>query len=118
MPGVRETGVTAAREALQLPRRLAIQLMAHAQRLAEGEVLRGTLVGSGPASLQFRAGDPPKDAPVWAWVCPQPPAGSPPLPAGLPRVLTIGLDTKGVLQLRCWEVEGTELRERDLRISG
>lgn len=118
MPRLRDAGVSAA---LKLPRRLAIQVMAHAQKLDAGKALRGYLSGTDPTALRFVPGDPPAKPqagqPVWAWVCPQPTTGAPPLPAGLPRVLTVGLDTKGVLQLRCWEAGGDTLQERDLHIA-
>lgn len=104
--------------ALQLPRRLAIRLLAHAQKLPPGEALRGALYGTAPPALEFRPGDVPKGAAVWAWVAAQPVTGDPvPDGEGQKRVMTIGLDTKGVLQLRCWEAEGAGLRERKLQIS-
>ncbi len=106
-------------ETLQLPRRLAIQLLAHAQKLAPGAPLQGALYGSAPPTLKFRPGEVPKGAAVWAWVAAQPESGEPASAAdGRGRVMTIGLDTKGVLQLRCWEPDGPRMRERDLQISG
>ena len=91
--------------ALILPRRLAIALLAEAQKSAGSQVsgvitardgLPGSVVaGAAPAGevwARYRSGDQPDDANG--------------------RQLLISLDTKGVLQLRCWE----GAVERELRI--
>ena len=103
---------------LCLPRRLAIELLAHAQRLPAGESISGFLAGTAPEAVRFQAGAPPASAPVWSWVRAQDGAGAPSgIPPGAPRVLTVALDTKGVLQLRCWEpAGGAAVRECVLRI--
>ena len=104
-------------EPLLIPRKLAIQLLAHAQQLPAGEGIQGLIHGTSSASLRFLPGDLTPDSKAWASVRPQS-SRSPPdaLPQGAARLLTVALDTKGVLQLRCWEPAAGKPVERNLKI--
>ena len=123
MPGLWERCVNS--EPLLIPRRLAIQLLAHAQQLPAGEGIQGMVASQKNEllSLHFVAGSAgaiakiPPGATAWAWVQPQS-SRSPPdaLPQGAARLLTVALDTKGVLQLRCWEPAAGKPVERNLKI--
>ena len=95
-------------DALILPRRLAIALLAEAQKAA-GAPVHG-LIGARdgvPVSVLPGASAPPAGQTVWGHY-----RSGGEAPAQAPRHLLISLDTKGVLQLRC--MEGA--RERELRI--
>ena len=112
-------------EPLFLPRRLAIRLLAEAQKSPNGEI--HGLVGakdqepvsvhpasSGLDQAALRA----RGETLWAVYRSQPAAAM--APAGssddCARFLAVSLDTKGVLQLRCWKFEGGIPRERILKI--
>lgn len=96
---------------LIIPRRLAIALLAEAQRHEQGPVhgVIGARDGV-PMSVCPGAALPPAPGEtVWAHyrsgtIAPEAQAG---------RQLLISLDTKGVLQLRCWEGDTVE---RELHI--
>ena len=84
--------------ALMLPRRLAIALLAEAQK-AGGSAVSGVITARDgmPATLVPGAG--PAGAEVWARY-----RSGTDVPDDRPgRQLLISIDTKGVLQLRCWE---------------
>jgi hypothetical protein len=102
MPGVR------AMSALILPRRLAIALLAEAQRAA-GAAVSGVITAREgvPATVVPDPADVASDE-VWARY--RSGAEGPDAKPG--RQLLISIDTKGVLQLRCWE----DAAERELRI--
>lgn len=97
---------------LIIPRRLAIALLAEAQRHEQGPV-RGVIGARDGVPVSVRPG---RDAPtggetLWARYH----SGlEPDMDEG--RQLLISLDTKGVLQLRCWERRGAAGSERELRI--
>lgn len=129
-----------------LPRALALRLLAYAQQSPEHRVCG--LVGadaSGPVSLRPLpnvADDTSETAAVdeadlaqqrdeleacgqrvWGGFhsCPQGIEGEADLHvAGLPEGLRLvaALDVRGVLQLRCWLVEGDNAHERELKLSG
>ena len=99
-------------DALILPRRLAIALLAEAQKAA-GAPVQG-LIGARdgvPVSVLPGAADVPAGQTVWGHYR----SGGEP-PPGAARQLLISIDTKGVLQLRCKEAAGKKMAERELRI--
>ena len=98
-----------ANEPLIIPRRLAIALLAEAQK-ASGAEVRGVIVARDgvPTSVQPGASDAPKGEVLWAHYR----SGTDGAPRGKGRELLISIDTKGVLQLRCWDAAA----ERELRI--
>jgi len=96
---------------LIIPRRLAIALLAEAQRHEQGPVhgVIGARDGV-PVSVSPGVALPPVPGEtVWAYY--RSGTAAPEAKAG--RQLLISLDTKGVLQLRCWEPGAVE---RELRI--
>lgn len=98
---------------LIIPRRLAIALLAEAQR-AEGGPVHGVIGAREgvPVSVCPGARKPKLSAEtIWAAYH----SGAEP-EGGEGRQLLISLDTKGVLQLRCWEQRGVAGAERELRI--
>ena len=110
--------MTAAPEAggapLIIPRRLAIALLAEAQR-ADGGVVRGIIGARDGVPVTVRPGQaaqPAAGEAVWARYS----SGTHQPDDGAGRQLLISLDTKGVLQLRCWDRESGRAVERELRI--
>lgn len=107
------SAAAAAAAPLIIPRRLAIALLAEAQK-AEGGPVRGVIGARDGVPVSVRPG---ARAPatsgetVWAHYH----SGLQP-EAGEGRQLLISLDTKGVLQLRCWEQRGSAGSERELHI--
>jgi hypothetical protein len=96
--------------ALILPRRLAIALLAEAQRAGKDAVSGVIAAHDGvPVSVQPGGAD---SAAVWARY--RSGASEPDLAPG--RQLLISIDLKGVLQLRCWENTAGTPAERELRI--
>jgi [CysO sulfur-carrier protein]-S-L-cysteine hydrolase len=97
---------------LIIPRRLAIALLAEAQR-AEGGPVRGVIAARDgvPAALHRGEAAPEPGESVWARYRSE--AGPEPTQD---RELLISLDTKGVLQLRCREPGDGGVIERELRI--
>ena len=95
-------------DALIIPRRLAIALLAEAQKAA-GAPVQG-LIGARdgvPVSVLPDASAVPAGQDVWGHY-----RSGGHVPKGAARALLISIDTKGVLQLRCEEASG----ERELRI--
>ncbi len=107
-------GAGPAAEPLIIPRRLAIALLAEAQRAA-GAAVQGVIGARDgvPVSVQPGAGGAPAGETLWARYH----SGTGAAPPGEGRQLMISIDTKGVLQLRCWEAAGREMTERELRIT-
>jgi hypothetical protein len=107
--------MTPAREddPLILPRRLAIALLAEAQKAA-GAPVHGVIGARDgvPVSLRPGSGTAADGESVWARYRSgaQEPDGAP------GRQLLISLDTKGVLQMRCWERRDQATIEREIRI--
>ena len=99
-------------EPLIIPRRLAIALLAEAQRAA-GEPVHGVIGARDgvPVSVLPGTTEVPSGQDVWAQYRSGGEAA-----AGPDRQLLISLDTKGVLQLRCEEGAGKGRVERELRI--
>jgi len=92
--------------ALILPRRLAIALLAEAQKAA-GSPVSGVITARDGVPVAVIPG---QAQPGEVWARYRSGAAEPDAAPG--RQLLISIDLKGVLQLRCWE--GTV--ERDLRI--
>lgn len=93
--------------ALILPRRLAIALLAEAQKAA-GEPVTGVITARGGVPVAVRPGASTAGDEVWARY--RSGAAQPDSAPG--RQLLISIDTRGVLQLRCWEGAA----ERELHI--
>lgn len=102
-----------AGEPLIIPRRLAIALLAEAQRAA-GAPVQGVIGARDGVPVSVRAGTAPAAAGESVWARYRSGTDGPDADAG--RQLLISLDTKGVLQLRCWEGGGPAPVERELRI--
>jgi hypothetical protein len=96
-------------DGLILPRRLAIALLAEAQK-AGGEPVRGVIGARDGVPVSVRPGPGGAASGEAVWARYRSGLGEP--EAGGGRQLLISIDTKGVLQLRCWD-EGVE---RELRI--
>jgi hypothetical protein len=97
---------------LILPRRLAIALLAEAQKAAGAPVSGVIGARDGvPAALYANADAAAGGETLWARYRSGAAADT---RAG--RQLLISVDTKGVLQLSCWESQGTKAIERELRI--
>jgi hypothetical protein len=98
---------------LIIPRRLAIALLAEAQKAA-GEPVRGVIGARDgvPVSVRPSSATTAGDETVWAHY--RSGTGEPDAQEG--RQLLISVDTKGVLQLRCWERDRQAAVERELRI--
>ena len=95
--------------ALILPRRLAIALLAEAQKAGEAPVSGVIGARDGvPVSVRPGSGGAASGESVWAHY--RSGTGTP--DGGGGRQLLISIDTKGVLQLRCWDAGS----ERELRI--
>lgn len=99
-----------ATDPLILPRRLAIALMAEAQK-AGGDPVAGVITAhdGAPASVQPGGAD---SAAVWARYR----SGVSEPDAAPGRQLLVSIDLKGVLQVRCFENSGGAPAERELRI--
>lgn len=102
----------AAREPLIIPRRLAIALLAEAQRAA-GAPVQGVIASRDgvPVAVLPGADAAPAGQAVWARY-----HSGGERAAGDERQLLISIDTKGVLQLRCQESAAQGRVERELRI--
>lgn len=100
--------------ALIIPRRLAIALLAEAQK-ADGGPVRGIIGARDGVPVAVHPGAvraPAAGETVWARY--RSGADAPDSAEG--RQLLISLDTKGVLQLACWDLAATGPVERELRI--
>src|SRR5689334_11652584 len=85
-------------DALVLPRRLAIALLAEAQKAA-GAPVHGVITMRDGVPADVRPGLDAGAEPVWARYR----SGATEPDAAPGRQLLISIDLKGVLQLRCWE---------------
>ena len=100
--------------ALILSRRLAIELLAEAQR-AGAEPVSGVITAKDGAPVSVQPGgaeETPRPAAVWARY--RSGVIEPDLAPG--RQLLISIDLKGVLQLRCFENSAGKAEERELHI--
>ena len=96
-----------------IPRRLAIALLAEAQK-AGGAPVQGVIGARDGVPVSVRPGMATSTDPETIWARYRSGTESPEVREG--RELLISIDTKGVLQLRCWEVAGKGTVERELRI--
>lgn len=105
-------------EPLFLPRRLAIRLLAEAQKAPGGEThgwvgeKNGEPVSVWPAAPDAQQRLEQSGETIWASYHLHAGAAGP----SAVRQLIMSLDTKGVLQLRCWECEAGACIERILKI--
>ena len=99
-----------APEPLIIPRRLAIALLAEAQKAA-GTAVSGVITARDGVPSSVIPGEVARGE-VWARYR----SGADRPDASSGRQLLISIDTKGVLQLRCWESSGKNTVERELRI--
>ncbi len=97
-------------EPLIIPRRLAIALLAEAQKAA-GSPVSGVIGARDGVPVSVRPGADAAEGEEAVWARYRSGAGESDARKG--RQLLISIDTKGVLQLRCWEDGGVE---RELRI--
>lgn len=104
-------------EPLQIPRRLAIALLAEAQKHEAGPV-QGVIGARAGVPVSVRSGPEAGAAALQAgeavWARYRSGAREPDAAPG--RQLLISVDTKGVLQLRCWECADRGLQERSLAV--
>lgn len=106
--------------ALVMPRRLAMQIL-HAAQIAQPDSIRGVVAASSgvPSTLHLGAAALTDEESAWAqlWSHPQAPA----IPQASELVadqlcLVVSLNTKGVLEMRAWQLSDGAARERILKI--
>ncbi|HWU69564.1 MAG TPA: hypothetical protein VN046_11825 [Stenotrophobium sp.] len=104
---------------LLMPRRLAIQIL-HEAQIAQPQAIRGVVLARDRQPAAFRLGEaevPSQE--LWArcWSHPQAPAvpQASELHAGGLHLL-ISLNTKGVLEMRAWELREGQPHERILKV--
>ncbi len=105
---------------LVMPRSLAITIL-HAAQIAQPQSIRGVVVARGGEPRAFhldsdRVGS--SDA-IWADLWSQPQAAAVPLATELREggiSLLVSLNTKGVLEMRAWQLRDGRPRERVLKI--
>lgn len=99
---------------LVVPRRLAIALLAEAQK-AGGAPVHGAIAARGGVPFAVRPGGAMAEGGESVWARYRSGASEPDAAPG--RQLLISIDTKGVLALRCWEREQGGTVERALVIA-
>lgn len=101
---------------LVLPRRLAIQIL-HEAQIAQPQSISGWVMGKDGAPQRYVAGE--ASASFWARVFSRPTSAAVPSAEEL-KVgglhLVISLNTKGVLEMRAWELAQGQPAERVLTI--
>ncbi len=105
-------------EDLILPRRLAITLL-HAAQVAQPEPVRGVVLARQGHPARWFEGEPPDGAELWArlWSVPTAPAEpSADQIADGDLHLVISLNTKGVLEMRAWQLRDGQPVERRLKV--
>lgn len=103
---------------LVLPRRLAIAVL-HEAQIAQPEAICGAVLAEGGRPARFVTGPLADGAAIWArlWSVPQAPAEpSAEQLADGGLHLVISLNTKGVLEMRAWQLEQGRPRERVLKL--
>ncbi len=108
-------------QALVLPRRLAIRVL-HAAQIAQPDPIRGIVCArSGVPSSYRTQGEPPASGEThWAAVWSYPQAAAVPTVEELAEgglSLVISLNTKGVLEMRAWQLIGGKACEQVLTVS-
>jgi hypothetical protein len=104
---------------LVMPRRLAIQIL-HEAQIAQPDSIRGVVTAHDAEPDAFHQGDAvPSAQKLWArcWSIPLAPAvpTADELAAGGLHLL-ISLNTKGVLEMRAWELQQSQPHERVIKI--
>lgn len=103
---------------LVIPRRLAIQIL-HEAQIAQPNSIRGWVSAKDAEPAAFHTDAPPADVMPWAklWSCPLAPAvpAASELSAGGLH-LVVSLNTKGVLEMRAWELRAGKAVERVLKL--
>ena len=104
-------------QTLVMPRRLAIRIL-HEAQVAQPASIAGWVRG-GARPQSYHAGEPPAGAELWArlWsnpLAPAVPEATQLFAGGLH--LVISLNTKGVLEMRCWDWNGGAHEERVLTV--
>jgi len=106
---------------LTLPRTLAIQLL-HEAQIAQPEPIHGWVLSRNGQPSRWCAGQTtPQSETVWARLWSHPTAPAVPSAAELrpgELSLLISLNTKGVLELRAWELSEGQVRERAIGVDG
>lgn len=110
-------------ELLVVPRRLAIQIL-HEAQIAQPAAMHGWVYerDGKPAVFRLAAADMGThraDETLWARLWSMPAAPAEPTPAELREGLVnlvVSLNTKGVLEMRAWELVGGGAVERELRV--
>ncbi|MDB5969807.1 MAG: hypothetical protein JWQ90_2257 [Hydrocarboniphaga sp.] len=108
---------------LLVPRRLAIQIL-HEAQIAQPASMHGWVYerGGKPAVFRLAAADMGThraDENLWARLWSKPTSPAVPTPAELREGLinlVVSLNTKGVLEMRAWELLGNQAVERELRV--
>ena len=101
-----------------IERRLAIEIL-HQAQIAQPEAIRGWVAEAGGMPQTFHLGEPPAGAALWARLRSHPQAPAEPAPgelAGDGLNLLVSLNTKGVLEMRCWRLADGSPREIILKI--
>lgn len=105
---------------LVMPRRLAIRIL-HEAQIAQPEAITGLVVARNgvPASFHL-GGELPSGQTLWARCWSQPLAPAVPTAAELTSHglhLLISLNTKGVLEMRAWELRAGAPYEREIKVA-
>lgn len=106
-----------SKQALTMPRRLAIRIL-HEAQIAQPDSITGWVRG-GAQPQSYHAGEPPAGAQLWARLWSNPLAPAVPEASQLSAGglhLVISLNTKGVLEMRAWELQAGAPLERVLMV--
>lgn len=104
-------------QALVMPRRLAIRIL-HEAQIAQPDSITGWVRGS-TQPQSYHAGEPPAGAELWARLWSNPLAPAVPEASQLSAGglhLVISLNTKGVLEMRAWQLKAGAADEQVLTI--
>jgi hypothetical protein len=110
-------------QVLVMPRRLAIQIL-HAAQLAQPEPIHGWVYERGGRPAVFRLaqadmGTHRADESLWARLWSNPASPAVPEPRELREHvlnLVVSLNTKGVLEMRAWDLRDGRAVERELKV--
>ena len=103
---------------LMLPRRLAITLL-HAAQVAQPEPVSGVVLARQGQPARWLEGDVPEGAELWARLWSVPTAPAEPTAEQIADGdlhLVISLNTKGVLEMRAWQLQDGRPQERRLKV--
>lgn len=109
-----------AEPVLVMARRLAIQML-HEAQIAQPQSIAGVVTARNGEPIAFHAGNDavPAGQSLWARCWSHPLAPAVPTAAELAAGglhLVISLNTKGVLEMRAWELQGGQPHEREIKI--